>query len=319
VFGLFSGACGAGLVYASGLTYCGAGVVITLIPIVYFTLDLAEEPPARPVYDRAIGQINFGKYQAAEWELISQLEKREDDFQGWMMLAELYARQHKNIEDAARVVLDVCQNPNTSSAEISLACHQLADWQMEIAENPEGARAALQFLCRKLPETHFARMAEQRMKQLPRDAAELEHRKKPKRIQMPALREEDPGTVAPPVNRAQAAQEANRLTTLLTEDPNDVATREKLASVLAVQLGKVDLGIEQLQLLIGMSETLDAQKAKWLSQIAAWEYKLRNNEDRYAQLLRELIEKYPQSAPAFAAQRQLFLLGRDIRSSATAA
>ena len=94
----------------------------------------------------------------------------------------------------------------------------------------------------------------------------------------------------------------------LTEDPNDITAREKLASVLAVDLGKVDLGIDQLRLLIEMPETLDEQKAKWLAQIAAWEFKLKNNEAKYEELLKELIHTYPQTAQAFAAQRHLFLL-----------
>lgn len=308
VFGLFSGACGAALAYANGPVYYGAALVITLVPVVYMTLDLAEEPPPRPVYDHAIGQINFGKYEAAEWELISQLEKREDDFKGWIMLAELYARQHKSIEDAARVILDICQNPNTQPAEISVACHKLAGWQMEIAGNPEGARAALELLCRKLPDTHFAKMAQQRIKQLPRSAEELEQARNPKRIQLPALREEANEDTDKPRSKAEASAEANRLVEQLTEDSNDLAAREKLASVLAVDLGNVDLGIEQLRLLMEIPETLDEQKAKWLAQIAAWELKLKNNEAKYEALLKEIIHSYPQTSQAFAAQRRLFLL-----------
>jgi hypothetical protein len=311
VFGLFSGACGGALLYLNGPLYAGAAAIVTILPVVYFTLDLAEEPPPRPVYDRAIGQINFGKYQAAEWELISQLEKRDDDFQGWLMLAELYARQHKNIEDAARVVLEICQHPNTEPVEISVACHKLADWQMEIGENPEGARAALELLCRKLPGTHFARMAQQRIKQLPRSAADFEESKKPKRIQLPTLREEINEPEEKRGNKAQASMEANRLVERLTEDPNDMPTREKLASILAVDLGKVDLGIEQLRLLMGIPDTVEEQKAKWLAQIAAWELKLKHNEGGYRVHLKEIIHKFPQTAQAFAAQRRLFLLDQD--------
>lgn len=317
VFGFFSGACGAALAYTHGLQYFGAAVVITLLPVVYLTLELAEEPPPRPVYDRAIGQINFGKYEAAEWELISQLEKREDDFQGWMMLAELYARQHQSMEEAARVILDVCQHPNTQPGEISLACHKLADWQLEIAGNPEGAKAALALLIRKLPGTHFAHMAEQRIKQLPRDAVEFEQLKTPKRINLPALRE-DSEELTIKKGRFEAATDANRLSQLLTDNPNDFATREKLAYSLAVDLGKVELGIEQLRLLIDFPDSSDRQKAKWLAQIAAWELKLKGNETRYIELLREIIGKYPQSAEAFAAQRQLFLHGQDHPAPATA-
>lgn len=307
-FGLFSGACGASMAYFNGPIYYGGAIVVTLLPIVYLTMELAEEPPPRPTYDRAMGQMNFGKYQAAEWELISQLEKREDDFKGWIMLAELYARQHKNIEDAARVILDICQNPNTQPAEISVACHTLADWQMELAGNPEGAKAALELLCRKLPGTHFATMAQQRIKQLPRSAEEFEETKKPKRIRLPALREEMGDSDHHKKSKAEASLEANRLVEKLTDDPNDVVLREKLAGVLAADLGKADLGIEQLGMLIEMPDTTNEQKAKWLGQIAAWQLELKKDEAKYEAMLKEIIEKYPQTSHAFAAQRRLFLL-----------
>jgi hypothetical protein len=308
VFGLFSGAFGAALGYVNGPIYFGAALILALLPIVHFTLDLAEIPVPRPVYDRAIGQMKFGKYQQAEWELISQLEKREDDFRGWMMLADLYAAQHHNIEDAARVILDICQNPKTEPAQIAIACDKLADWQMEIAGNPDGARAALELLCRKLPDTHFARMAQQRIKQLPRCAEELEQAKKPKPVKLPALREELDALPEKKRSKAEASAETNRLVERLTEDPNDIPSREKLASVLAVDLGKADLGIEQLRLLMEMPESEDEHKAKWLSQIAAWELSLKKNPDRYEELLNQLIQLYPQTAQAFAAQRRLFLL-----------
>lgn len=308
VFGFFSTALAAALAYANGPLFFGAAAILMLLPIVHFTLDLAEQPVPRPVYDRAIGQMKFGKYQQAEWELISQLEKREEDFQGWMMLAELYATQHRNIEDAARVILDICQNPKTQPAEISIACHKLADWQIEIAENPDAARAALELLGRKLPDTHFARMAQQRIKQLPRSPEELAQAKKPKRVKLPALREELGAGQEKKRSKGEASAEVNRLVERLTEDPDDISSREKLAGVLAVDLAKADLGIEQLRLLMEMPDTEDELKAKWLGQIAAWELTLKNNPAQYERLLNEIIHSYPQSAQAFAAQRRLFLL-----------
>ncbi len=307
-FGLFTAAFGGALAYANGPQYFGAALVLTVLPIVHLTMDLAEEPVPRPVYDRALGQINFGKYQAAEWELIQQLEKREDDFQGWMMLAELYARQHKKIEDAARVILDLCQQPNIQPGEISVACHKLADWQMDLFSNPDGARAALELLCRKLPDTHFATMAQQRLKQLPRSAEELQQLRTPKRVQLPPLREPLRPEERKKRSKTDASEEANRLSAALTEDPNDFSAREKLAAILATELGKLDLGIEQLQLLIDLPDLADEQKAKWIGQIAAWELDIRKNETGYETLLKQIIQQFPQTSQAFAAQRRLFLL-----------
>ena len=43
--------------------------------------------PTPPMYARAIARMKFGKYSEAELEIIRELEKCEDDFEGWMMLA----------------------------------------------------------------------------------------------------------------------------------------------------------------------------------------------------------------------------------------
>jgi hypothetical protein len=94
----------------------------------------------------------------------------------------------------------------------------------------------------------------------------------------------------------------------LTADPNDVPAREKLAHVLATDLGKLQLGIEQLRLLIEILDTSDEQRAKWHAQIALWELKLTDDEEKYEQRLHEIIQKFPQTSQAFGAQRRLFLL-----------
>jgi hypothetical protein len=306
VIGFFTLLCAAAFAYLHGPTALGAALILFSLPVVHFNMTLAEEPPARPMYDRAVAQLKFGKYNAAELEVISQLEKCEDDFQGWMLLAELYAKNFKNMEDAARVILDICKDPRTQPVEISIACDALADWQMA-AENPEAARAALELLCRKMPGSHFERMARQRMKQLPRNYEELVEAKKPKPIRLPSLTEEPRAIKA--VSRSEAALEANRLSEKLTEDPNDISARETLAVVLAEKLGKTTLGVEQLKLLLEMADSADEQKAKWLAQVAIWEFEAEKNEEKFRGALHDLIANYPQTAQAFAAQRKLFLLG----------
>lgn len=315
---LGSGTVGAGMLYMGGIPWLGAALLVWLMPIVYATVPLAETLSARPLYSGAIARMKFGKYDEAEKEVIAQLEKCEDDFDGWMMLAELYARQFREIKNAAKVVLDICNHPASQPIQISLACHKLADWQLELEENPDGARAALQLLCRKLPGTHFARMAELRIKQLPYSAEELQELKHPKPLRLPSLSETADPSASPRMSltRSETMAEANRLIEQLTENPNEIRPREKLAHLLAEQLNQAMAAIEQLELLIGIPETADEQKAKWLAQIAAWELQLNNSEERFQAALRRLIREYPQTSQAFAAQRRLYLLDMEKASPA---
>jgi len=309
VFGFCSSLCGAAFVWVYGLQHLGAGLVLACLPVVHFTIDLAEKPAPHPSYGRAIGQIKFGKYDQAELELITQLEKSEDDFEGWMMLAELYATQRRDIPAAARVILDISNHPASGPFHISLACHKLADWQLELAENPAGARAALELLCRKLPGSHFAVMAHQRLRQLPRDDQEFAERKNPAPVKLPSLREEDDGQGRRQFsNPSDALAEVRRLIRRLTDDPNDLPVRERLAAILAQDLGKTADAIGQLRLLLDLPDPSSEQKAKWLAQIAAWELHLNHAPEKFRDLLRQIIRDYPQTSQAFAAQRRLFLL-----------
>jgi hypothetical protein len=317
IFVLLSGTVTGLLVYGSGWIYLGAGVCMALLPVVHFTIDLGQPPRTFTTYSKATGQIKRGKYQEAEWEMISQLEKRDDDFEGWLMLAELYARQYRNIEDAARVILDICNHPSTQPFQVATACHKLSDWQLEVAENPLGARAALELLCRRLPGTHFARMAQQRIRQIPKTYEEFDELKQPKRIRLPSLSENlapappPAATNALSVSRRDAAAEANRLSEKLTDDPDDTPAREKLAQVLAEKLGKIDLAIEQLMLLTEISGATDEQRAKWLAQAASWEFNRTQDKEQFQRALRRIVSDFPQTTHAFAAQRRLYLLEMD--------
>ena len=316
LFLFFSGTIAGAFAYYYGWIHIASCICLALLPVVHFTMDLAEAPRIFTTYSKATAQLKRGKIQDAELEVISQLEKRDDDFDGWMMLAELYATQYRNIEDAARVILDICKHPTVRPIQVSLACHKLADWQLEIAENPVGARAALELLCRRLPGTHFATMAQQRIRQIPRTCEEFDELKQPRRIRLPTLSENmdpapDPNPTLARASRPAAVAEANRLSENLTEDPNDISSREKLALVMAEKLGRIDMAVEQLTLLTEMATASEEQKAKWLAQIASWEFNRTQDKEKFQGALRRIVTDYPQTTHAFAAQRRLYLLEMD--------
>jgi hypothetical protein len=311
--GCISGSAALVVVYCFGPSTAAAAVALFLLPIVHCTLHYAEVFAPRPSYSKAVARIKFGKYTEAEWAVINELEKSEKDFDGWMLLAELYATKYRKMTDTAQVILDICNDPNTQPIQISLACHKLADWQLEIWENPDGARNALELLCRKLPGSHFARMAQQRISKIPRDDKEFEERKTPKAVRLPSLSEEftPPVPKFDPNARGVAKNEADRLVDKLTEDPNDFEARERLAGVFAEQLNKPDLAIEQLNLLVDLADPSDEQKGKWLAQIATWELHLKKNPERFREVLHQIIHDYPHTSHAFAAQRRLYLMEVD--------
>jgi hypothetical protein len=126
---------------------------------------------------------------------------------------------------------------------------------------------------------------------------------------MPALSfEETPADAEPTLDASQATVLANQLSERLTRNPNDILSRERLARVLAGQLGKVDLAIEQIELLLGVSEVSDSKRAEWLGLIAAWQFKFKHDPDAGRLLLERVVRDFPNSPQSLAAQRRLSLM-----------
>jgi hypothetical protein len=266
-----------------------------------------------PMYARAIARMKFGKYNEAEMEIIRELEKSEDDFDGWMMLAELYANHFHDLKEAERTVLEICDQPKVTPPQLSVALHRLADWQLKLGGDPVAARRALQRVCERLRGTHLARMAQLRINQLPKTAEDLHEQQTAGTIHLPALSDSRDEDFLEPVeiDRAAAARAANACVEKLKRDPNDIVAREKLARIFTEQLQKPDLGIEQISLLLTLPEAPEGKRPEWLGLIGAWHLKYRQDVDRGREALEQLLSEYPSSVQAFAARRRLELLNTE--------
>ncbi|HEY5909550.1 MAG TPA: tetratricopeptide repeat protein [Verrucomicrobiae bacterium] len=286
----------------------GLAGAIVLGPMAGYAPGILTPRKAPPLYARAIARIKFGKYAEAEMEIIRELEKCEDDFEGWMMLAELYATRFSDIAEAERAVIELCDQPKLTPSQLSVALHRLADWQLKVAGDPDAARRALRILIDRLPGTHLAHMARLRLNQLPRTVQELQEQRAGTRIPLPALGDKlDRPTDSdlPPMERKQAARQANACVEQLKNDPNNVSAREKLARLFSEYLDRADLGIEQLHLLLDMAEQPDNKRAEWLGLTAAWHLKYRDDPAAACRFLERLIDEFPGSPHAIGARRRL--------------
>ncbi len=260
--------------------------------------------------------MNFGKYSEAEWEIINQLEKCDDDFEGWMMMADLYANHFHNLSEAEQTVLEICDQPRTTTSQLSVALHRLADWQLKVAQDPDAARRALQIICDRLHGTHLARMAQLRINQLPATAEDLREEHSAKPIPLPALGanlDEEPPPPGSELDYDNAVELATGLVEKLKEAPNNVGAREKLARLFAEHLNKADLGIEQLSMLLTMPDQSDGKRVEWLSLTAAWHLKYRHDAALGRRYLERIVQEFPQSPQAFAAERRLRLMRAELK------
>lgn len=302
------------LLWVGGWYTLGLTLLLLGLPIAGYGPSILRRVKQRPMYSRAIARMKFGKYRDAENEIIRQLESAENDFDGWLMLGELYASQFKDIAEAEQIILEICDQPDVTPSQIAVALHKLADWQIALASDPEAAARSLQMISNRLPGTHLARMAELRRTQLPHNAAELRERREARPIPLPALSEltDETGAAAKAaLDSDQAAALARQLTQQLTRDPNDISAREQLARLFADPLGQAHLAIEQIELLLGMADQPDGKRAEWLSLIAAWQLRHCHDAAAARALLQRLIGEFPNTAQAFAAQRRLHLLNAE--------
>ena len=295
------------LVWLGGWSLLGMAGILLLAPIASYCPDCLNVRKTPPMYARAIARIKFGKYSEAEWEIIRELERCEDDFDGWMMLAGLYANNFNDPIEAEQTILGICDHPKTTPSQLSVALHQLAEWQLQRGD-PAAARRSLQMICTRLPGTHLAHMAQLRINQLPASTAGLRQQQSASVIPLPALGDsfdEAPAQAAPGMERYKAAEEANACVEILEADPKNVPARERLARLFAERLDQPDLGIEQATLLLEIPGQPDSRRAEWLGLIAAWQIRYRHDSDAGRKTLERLVREFPQSTQAFSARRRL--------------
>src|SRR5204863_7811461 len=133
----------AALVFLGGWGTLGLGLTAMFGGMGHYAGALIHTKKTPPMYSRAIAKLKFGKYAEAEWEIIRELEKCEDDFEGWMMLAELYATQFHDLQEAQKQVAEICEQPKTTIPQFSIALNRLADWHLKLGKDPEGAQRSL--------------------------------------------------------------------------------------------------------------------------------------------------------------------------------
>jgi hypothetical protein len=291
-------------------------VTLWLLPIAHGALPLRKVRLIKPIYGAAIAKMKFGKYDEAEWEVIHALEECDDDFQGWMMLAELYACHFNDLAGAEGTMRELCAQPNVTPSEVGVAMHRLADWQLQLGDDPAAARRALEVICATFPDTHLDRMARLRINRLPATTEELLERRKPRRIALP--RRTAALDAAPPADEVRMAKDealaaANESVAALEANPKDVPSRERFASLLAERLDRAALAIDQLELLITMPGQPPEMQAKWLARIARWQLSRLRDEEAGRKTLRRLVDEFPQTVEGFEAQCRLHLLDVETR------
>jgi len=304
----------AALVFAlGGWVFAGFATAIWLAGVVHGTMPSHATTRRAPSYSQAIARIKFGKYAEAEQEVIEELERCESDFNGWMLLAELYALHFNEFEQAEQAIIGLCEQPGMTASEVSVALHRLADWHLDLRSDPEAARRCMDAISKRYAGTHLDKMAQLRKNRIPETADELAEQRRTKTYHLPALHDEleAPGEVVAD-NLEETRQRADFLAQKLTRDPNNAAAREDFARML-FKLDKSGPAQEQLDLLLDMEGQPANRRAEWLALKAAWLRRQNPGDPRVRELLERLVREFPETPQELAALRQIHLMDERAR------
>lgn len=273
------------------------------------------EPELRPMYSIAIGHRKRGHYDQAVAEIRRQLTMFPEDFQGWMMLAEIQFKDGNNLPAALQTIEQILMFPELAPKNAAFALTSVADWQMELGDR-DAARAALERIIDRLPATEEAQIAAQRIAHLasPEYLADLAA---PRVFAVPhseeriGLRTEP---MAAPVEE-DASATAARLLDHLRDHPLDNEAREKLALVYANSFKRLDLATSELEQLIATPNQSPKSVASWLNMLADFQIRLANDVEGARETLRRIIELYPKSAAANTANVRMSQLKLELNQN----
>jgi outer membrane protein assembly factor BamD (BamD/ComL family) len=271
-------------------------------------------PPPQPYYSIAETKRKQYKFKEAIHEVQRQLEKFPTDVTGQMMLASIQA---ENLDDlpAARITIErLCQQPDHSPPQIANAWNALADWYLKL-QDTDAARAALEQIIARFPDTEQAQLAAQRIAHLAsKETLLAAHEHKPIHLRHGAedigLRKESSSLLAP---EQDAAEVAGQLVKHLEQHPLDNEAREKLAMLYAEHYHRLDLAADQLDQLIGDPNQPGREVARWLNVLADLQLKHGADYDTIRGTLQRVVDLFPDLAAAQLAQQRIELLRLELK------
>jgi len=280
-----------------------------------FTGGSDEVDPA-PFYSMAEGRRKRGDYDAALAEIQRQLERFPDDLQGHLLLAEIHARDLHDLATAHAVIEDYCATLDRPPAQAVPALTLLADWHLDLGNDPEAAVSVLRQITAQWPGSAEAKAAEQRISRLAQtDQVKAAKDRTPIRLKTGV---KDVGLTqdTPLVGPAEEDAETTiaNLAIHLESFPNDVVAREQLAELYSNHYKDVELVREQLEFLIRLPGTPARQQVRWLNLLADFEIHHAQSYETVCATLQRIVDMDPGNAAAHQARQRMSHVRLDLKA-----
>lgn len=269
----------------------------------------------RPFYSIARAKVKLGRYQDAIAEVRKQLAKFPQDYEGWMLLAEIHGDNLKDNDAAQGFVQEILSHSDHAPRNVAFALGRSADWHLLHKSDREAARESLQQIIFRYPDTEFANAAAQRIAHLASDKMLADQKDRPR---IALTRHEEKlglmGETAKPVLPTEAPEAAaGRLVKHLDEFPLDAEAREELAGIYAKHYHRLDLAADQLDQLIGAPGVLPKQVARWLNMLADFHIQFAADRPSAEAALKRIADLFPNTAAAAAAEKRIAYIDLEFR------
>ncbi len=320
--------------FGTSLVMLGAIVAGAIILSILWTAQISEllfrpltslfdggntEPELKPYYSIAIARRKQGKFLEAVVEVRRQLARFPDDFEGVMLLAGIQAEDLQDLSSAEITLNHFCERPHPPSKQVAAAMNQLADWQLKLAQDAEAARAALEKIIARFPDTELALLAAQRIGHLA--GAERTVLAAHDRQSMPVPEGvKNIGLLRASEHLRPAETDPEKLAAEyvkhLEQHPLDADIREQLAILYAGHYQRLDLATGELEQLIGAPNQPAKRVAHWLNLLADLQIHHGADYDTVRRTLERIVERFPDWAAAEMARARLNRLKLEFKGQA---
>ena len=271
--------------------------------------DGGREPPEpKPAYSIALAKRNSNRPLEAIVAIREQLAKFPKDFEGIMLLANIQAEDLNDLPGAEITLNNFCNSPNAPDRQVVAALTQLADWHLKKTVDVDAARAALQQIVARFPDTEISLRAEQRLAHLGETEKILlgQH----DRPAMPVPEGvHNIGLLDSTEFLKPKEIEPGKLAAIhlkhLEQHPHDSEVRAKLATIYARDFHRLDLATIELEQLIGEPRHSAKQIAGWITLLATFQVESGADVATVTATLERIVAMFPNSPAAEVAQRRL--------------
>jgi TolA-binding protein len=295
-----------------GITWASSWSTILFSPLTSAFDGGSEEIEAKALYSSAQTKRNKGQFQEAIQEIEHQLESFPNDFRGLFLMAEIQSEHLQDLEAAQSTIDLLVETHEDNPPQAAGALMSMADWCLKQGQT-EQARRNLQTIVDLFPNTSSSQLASQRIAHL--ENAEHTRNERGRTIVMQSHYVQHVGlneVTDPAKVEDDATTQANQYLAHLQEHPLDIESRQRLAALYVHSFERIDLAQLEYEQLIAQPNQSPKQIAQHLNLLADGQAKLGHG-DAARKTLQRIIEKFPKTSLADAAQTRLAHFGSEMR------